>query len=75
MRVIEGMTMASVHDELRSALDGAGLADRVEIAAADPPHDWVPPSSATDAGRLTGHRLLLANRALVRAYTTPPRLA
>jgi acetylornithine deacetylase/succinyl-diaminopimelate desuccinylase-like protein len=54
VRVIEGMTMAGVHDELRSALAGAGLADRVEIAAADPPHDWVPPSSAAGASRLTG---------------------
>jgi len=38
VRVIEGMTMAGVHDELRSALARAGLADRVEILAADPPH-------------------------------------
>jgi acetylornithine deacetylase/succinyl-diaminopimelate desuccinylase-like protein len=35
VRVIEGMTLAGVHDELRSALAEAGLADRVEIAAAD----------------------------------------
>jgi acetylornithine deacetylase/succinyl-diaminopimelate desuccinylase-like protein len=53
VRVIEGMTLAGVHDELRSALAEAGLADRVEIAAADPPHDWVPPSSAAGADRLT----------------------
>jgi acetylornithine deacetylase/succinyl-diaminopimelate desuccinylase-like protein len=25
-----------------------------EIVAADPPHDWVPPSSAAGAGQLTG---------------------
>ena len=49
VRVIEGMTLAGVHDELRSALAEAGL----EIAAADPPHDWVPPSSAAGADRLT----------------------
>jgi succinyl-diaminopimelate desuccinylase len=54
VRVIEGMTMAGVHDELRSALARAGLAGRVEIAAAGPPHDWVPPSSAVGASRLTG---------------------
>ena len=52
-RVIEGMTMAGVHGELRSAMARAGLADRAEITAADPPHDWVPPSSAAGAGRLT----------------------
>jgi len=54
VRVIEGMTMAGVHGELRSVLARAGLADRVEIAAADPPHDWVPPSSAVGTDRLTG---------------------
>ena len=52
VRVIEGMTMADVHAELRSAVSRAGLADRVEVTAADPPHDWVPPSSAAAAGRL-----------------------
>ena len=54
VRVIEGMTMAGVHDEIRSAVRRAGLADRVEVTAADPPHDWVPPSSALGADRLTG---------------------
>jgi acetylornithine deacetylase/succinyl-diaminopimelate desuccinylase-like protein len=54
VRVIEGMTMEGVHDELRSAVARAGLADRVEVAAAGPPHDWVPPSSAVGADRLIG---------------------
>jgi acetylornithine deacetylase/succinyl-diaminopimelate desuccinylase-like protein len=54
VRVIEGMTKAEVPNELRSALAKAGLADRVEIALADPPHDWVPPSSAAGATRLIG---------------------
>jgi len=54
VRVIEGMSMRSVHDELRSAVSRAGLADRVEVTAAGAPHDWVPPSSAADADRLIG---------------------
>jgi acetylornithine deacetylase/succinyl-diaminopimelate desuccinylase-like protein len=54
VRVIEGMTKEEVPNELRSALARADLADRVEIALADPPHDWVPPSSAAGATRLTG---------------------
>jgi acetylornithine deacetylase/succinyl-diaminopimelate desuccinylase-like protein len=52
VRVIEGMTIEGVHDEIRSAVRRAGLADRVEVSAADPPHDWVPPSSAMGADRL-----------------------
>jgi acetylornithine deacetylase/succinyl-diaminopimelate desuccinylase-like protein len=52
VRVIEGMTIEGVHDEIRSAVRRAGLADRVEVSAADPPHDWVPPSSALGADRL-----------------------
>ena len=44
----------------------AGLADRVEIAAADPPHDWVPPSSAVGAGR-GADRLVGAVAAAMRA--------
>jgi acetylornithine deacetylase/succinyl-diaminopimelate desuccinylase-like protein len=66
VRVIEGMTMAGVHGELRSALARAGLADRVEIVAADPPHDWVPPSSAVGAGR-GADRLTRAAAAAMRA--------
>jgi acetylornithine deacetylase/succinyl-diaminopimelate desuccinylase-like protein len=54
VRVIEGMTMTGVHEELRGALRRAGLADRVEVAAAEPPLDWVPPSSAAGAGALIG---------------------
>ena len=54
VRVIEGMSMASVHDELRSAVSRAGLADRVEVTAAGAPHDWVPPSSAAEADQLIG---------------------
>jgi acetylornithine deacetylase/succinyl-diaminopimelate desuccinylase-like protein len=54
VRVIEGMTKTEVPNELRSALVTAGLADRVEIALAGPPHDWVPPSSAAGATRLIG---------------------
>jgi succinyl-diaminopimelate desuccinylase len=52
VRVIEGMTKQDVPNELRSALVNAGLHDRVEIALADPPHDWIPPSSAVGATRL-----------------------
>jgi succinyl-diaminopimelate desuccinylase len=52
VRVIEGMTEQDVPNELRSALANAGLADRVEISLAGPPHDWVPPSSAAGATRL-----------------------
>jgi acetylornithine deacetylase/succinyl-diaminopimelate desuccinylase-like protein len=54
VRVIEGMTRQEVPNELRAALAQAGLAGRVEIALADPPHDWVPPSTAAGATRLTG---------------------
>jgi succinyl-diaminopimelate desuccinylase len=54
VRVIDAMTMPGVHEEIRSALGRAGLADRVDVTAADPPHDWVPPSSALGADRLTG---------------------
>jgi acetylornithine deacetylase/succinyl-diaminopimelate desuccinylase-like protein len=52
VRVIEGMTRQDVPNELRSALAQAGLADRVQLALAGPPHDWVPPSSAAGATRL-----------------------
>lgn len=69
VRVIEGMTMEGVHEELRSALVRAGLADRVEIVAADPPHDLVPPSSAAGAGQLTG----AAAAALRSVLGTEPR--
>ena len=53
VRVIEGMTIEDVPNELRSALANAGLRDRAEITRADPPHDWIPPSSAAGAARLT----------------------
>jgi acetylornithine deacetylase/succinyl-diaminopimelate desuccinylase-like protein len=52
VRVIEGMTKEDVPNEFRSALLKAGLDGRVEIVLADPPHDWVPPSSAAGAARL-----------------------
>jgi hypothetical protein len=81
VRVIEGMTKEDVPNELRSALLKAGLADRVEITPEGPPHDWVPPSSAAGATRLTGPNEWIPAagypaatdlaEALVRAYTTP----
>jgi len=52
VRVIEGITQTDVTNEIRSALLKSGLDDRVEIALADPPHDWIPPSSAVGATRL-----------------------
>jgi acetylornithine deacetylase/succinyl-diaminopimelate desuccinylase-like protein len=52
VRVIEGMTMTDVHVELRGTLARAGLADRVQVVAAERPLDWVPPSSAVGADRL-----------------------
>jgi succinyl-diaminopimelate desuccinylase len=73
VRVIEGMTMAGVHGELRSALDGAGLADRVEIAAADPPHDWVPPSSAAGTGPGADRLTRAAAAAMRSVLGTEPR--
>jgi acetylornithine deacetylase/succinyl-diaminopimelate desuccinylase-like protein len=54
VRVIEGMTREDVTNELRSALLKAGLGTRAEVTLADPPHDWIPPSSAAGASRLTG---------------------
>jgi acetylornithine deacetylase/succinyl-diaminopimelate desuccinylase-like protein len=54
VRVIEGMTREDVSNELRSALLTAGLDARVEVTLADPPHDWIPPSSAAGASRLIG---------------------
>ncbi|HEU5386458.1 MAG TPA: M20/M25/M40 family metallo-hydrolase [Streptosporangiaceae bacterium] len=54
VRVIEGMTIQDVPNELRSALLKAGLDARVEVTLADPPHDWIPPSSAVGASRLIG---------------------
>jgi succinyl-diaminopimelate desuccinylase len=70
VRVVEGMTRQAVPNELRAALAQAGLAGRVEIALADPPHDWVPPSSAAGATRLTG-AAATALRAVLG--TEPPR--
>jgi acetylornithine deacetylase/succinyl-diaminopimelate desuccinylase-like protein len=72
VRVIEGMTKDDVPNELRSALVNADLHDRVEIALADPPHDWIPPSSAVGATRLTEADYptsINLTEALVRAYT------
>jgi acetylornithine deacetylase/succinyl-diaminopimelate desuccinylase-like protein len=54
VRVIEGMTKEDVPNELRSALLTAGLDARVKVTLADPPHDWIPPSSAAGASRLIG---------------------
>jgi acetylornithine deacetylase/succinyl-diaminopimelate desuccinylase-like protein len=51
VRVIEGMANEDVTNELRSALLQAGLDARVEVTLADPPHDWIPPSSAAGASR------------------------
>jgi acetylornithine deacetylase/succinyl-diaminopimelate desuccinylase-like protein len=73
VRVIEGMTMAGVHGELRSVLARAGLADRVEIAAAEPPHDWVPPSSAAGAGRRADRLAGAAAAAMRSVLGTEPR--
>jgi acetylornithine deacetylase/succinyl-diaminopimelate desuccinylase-like protein len=53
VRVIEGMTKNDITNEFRSALLKAGLDTRAEVTLADPPHDWIPPSSAAGAARLT----------------------
>ena len=42
----------------------------MEITAADPPHDWVPPSSAAGADRLTG-AAAAAMRAILGAEPRP----
>ena len=52
IRVIEGMTMADVHADIRQVVTQAGLADRVEVLAAPGPLDWVPPSPAVRDRRL-----------------------
>ena len=54
VRVIEGLKQQDVTSELHTALVKAGAGERVELTLADPPHDWVPPSSAAGATRLTG---------------------
>jgi acetylornithine deacetylase/succinyl-diaminopimelate desuccinylase-like protein len=52
IRVIEGMTRDGVLAELRRVITRAGLADRVDVVAADSPLDWVPPSPAVHDRRL-----------------------
>ncbi len=52
VRVIEGMTKADVLAELCQVIARAGLADRVDVVAADSPLDWVPPSPAVRDRRL-----------------------
>jgi acetylornithine deacetylase/succinyl-diaminopimelate desuccinylase-like protein len=54
VRVIEGMTMAGVHDAIRRVLEEAGLGERVGVVAAASPLDWVPPSAAVRDERLLG---------------------
>jgi acetylornithine deacetylase/succinyl-diaminopimelate desuccinylase-like protein len=52
VRTVEGMTRDEVHGALRAALERAGLAERVDIVALDPPADWFPPGPAVTSGRL-----------------------
>jgi succinyl-diaminopimelate desuccinylase len=52
VRVIEGMSPASVHDAIRAVLAQAGLAGRVDVVPAASPLDWVPPSPAVQDPRL-----------------------
>jgi acetylornithine deacetylase/succinyl-diaminopimelate desuccinylase-like protein len=52
VRVIEGMTKADVHAELCAVLLRSGLADRVDVVAADSPLDWVPPGPVVRDRRL-----------------------
>lgn len=52
IRVIEGMTKAGVLAEVHRVIGQAGLADRVDVVAADSPLDWVPPSPAVRDRRL-----------------------
>jgi acetylornithine deacetylase/succinyl-diaminopimelate desuccinylase-like protein len=52
VRVIEGMSPASVHDAIRAVLAHAGLAGRVDVVPAASPLDWVPPSPAVQDPRL-----------------------
>jgi acetylornithine deacetylase/succinyl-diaminopimelate desuccinylase-like protein len=45
----------------------------VEIAAAEPPHDWVPPSSAAGAGRRADRLAGAAAAAMRSVLGTEPR--
>jgi acetylornithine deacetylase/succinyl-diaminopimelate desuccinylase-like protein len=69
IRVIDGMTKADTHAELCRVIGEAGLADRVDVVAADSPLDWVPPSPV-----MRDHRLLMAAsqawRSVLRAEPT-----
>ena len=52
IRVIEGMTIHDVHAAIRTVIEQAGLAGRVDVIGASSPLDWVPPSPVVTDRRL-----------------------
>jgi succinyl-diaminopimelate desuccinylase len=52
VRTLSGMSSAGVLAALRSVLDAAGLSERVSLALAEPPLDWIPPGETVADGPL-----------------------